>query len=45
MRCTTARRRNSAPQALAALTVKILGIDAWNRLMIACRITPPASEE
>jgi AhpD family alkylhydroperoxidase len=33
------------PQALAALTGKILGIDAWNRLMIAYRITPPASEE
>jgi AhpD family alkylhydroperoxidase len=33
------------PQALAALTAKILGINAWNRRMIAYRITPPASEE
>jgi AhpD family alkylhydroperoxidase len=31
--------------ALAALTSKILAINAWNRLMVVYRIAPPAAEE
>ena len=40
-----AARREFGDAALAALVSKILSINAWNRLMVAYRITPPDAEE
>ena len=40
-----AARQEFGDAALAALTAKVIGINAWNRLMVAYRITPPDAEE